>query len=108
MRKLLWAAIAVMTLSASASALTPAELTPAEQKVYQGLKNDPDASKNYLDTRGFLRECRKVADKKLAPIKLPRQPSNYDTQYVTDEEQNIVDDAVIKYISARFNSSTLA
>lgn len=108
MRNLLIAAIAVLTLTASAHALTPAQLNPDEQKVYQGLKNDAGAAKNYLDTRGFLRECQKVAAGKLAPIKLPRQPGNYDTQYVTDAEQEIVDDAVMKYVSARINSSTLA
>jgi hypothetical protein len=104
MRKLLFAAAAILALSASARALTPAQLTPDEQTVYDGLKNDPDAAKNYLATRGFLKLCEQVAARKLAAIKLPRQPANYDTQYVTDEEQAVVDQAVLKYVSARINS----
>ena len=105
MRRLLIAAVAVAALAASSRALTPAQLTPDESAAYQGLKDDDDAAKTFLDTRGFLRQCRKVANKTLPAAKLPVQPADYDSQYVSDDEQSVVDDAVMKYVSARIGGA---
>jgi hypothetical protein len=108
MRTFLFAAAAVLALSASARALTPAQLNPDEQKVYEGLKSDPDAARSYLATRGFVKNCQLVAAKKAPAINLPLQPANYDVQYVTDPEQADVDKAVLRYVSAKINSASKA
>jgi hypothetical protein len=109
MRTLLIAIAVSLIACASAWAtapisLTPAELTSAEAATYRTLK-DADAQKSFLDTRGFLRLSQKVMAGELPALELPRQPEDYDTDYVTDAEQKIVDDAVLKYVSARIGGA---
>jgi hypothetical protein len=64
-----------------------------------------DAQKSFIDTRGFLRLSQKVMAGELPALELPRQPEDYNTDYVTDAEQKVVDDAVLKCVSARIGGA---
>ena len=52
-----------------------------------------------------MRLCQKVMAGELPALELPRQPEDYNTDYVTDAEQKVVDDAVLKYVSARIGGA---
>lgn len=105
MRRLLLAFAVLAVCAGSAKALAPAQLTPDETAVYQGL--DGDAASSYLATRGFLRLCQKVASKSMRSLDLPRKPAGYDAQYLSDEEAAIVKKAVNMYVAARINAPAI-
>lgn len=100
MKKLLVLALFGSVLAPRALALDPNQLTADERKQYDALKQDAAAATSYLDTRGFLRQCRKVESNRLDAKSLPIEPADYNKSYVSSAEQKLVDDAIFKSVMA--------
>lgn len=78
---------------ASAAKLTVAQLSKAEKAQYQTLLGQPDAQElveSFLETRGFLRDCQSVLDRKLPAAQLPFKPERFTDEYVSEAEKKTI------------------
>jgi|GEM_PF-4849885 len=96
MKRLLPLVAALLAVSSHAYAYSLSNLTSSERARAAQHNND----QKYIDTYGFLEDCRRAESGALAPISLPVQPQDYDPTIVTAAEQKIVDDAVFKAVLA--------
>ena len=77
------------------------QIPAAERAVYEAmLKTNRTAAQEYLDTRNYLSLCRQVVANPSRALDLAAQPTTYRPQYVTSEEQKIVDQAIRLNIAA--------
>src|SRR5258708_38872788 len=74
---------------------------PNARAVYEEvLKKTPTAAKEYLATREYVSTGRQVvANPKLA-IDLPDEPDDFNSRYVTKDEQKIMKEAIQKALTA--------
>ncbi len=74
----------LVALSGRAAAITPAELTPAEQAKYQLVKSNPAAAAAFLATRDYVHKAADIVANpanKQAAMDL-KKPKNFDVKYL--------------------------
>jgi hypothetical protein len=98
MKKMIPPLAALLALAPSVRALTVDQLTPDERTQYESIKDDSTQTKAFLNTRDYIRLCRKVADGTLEAKSLPTEPAEYNKDYASAAEQKIVEDAVFRNI----------
>ena len=104
MRRMSLAAVFAVLLAAPALALTPRQLTPREQQVYQTVKNDPNEAAAFLATREYVRKAQAVINGSLPAIKMPDKPANFEDQYLFPGEVDLVNRAVSLALFALMDS----
>src|SRR5258708_20065438 len=90
----------LISSAVSGASLKP-QVPPDERAVYEEmLKNNPTAAKEYLATREYVSTGRQVvANPKLA-LALPDEPADFNSRYVTKDEQKIMKEAIQKALTA--------
>jgi hypothetical protein len=86
--------------------LTVDQLDPTERATFATLSPNSDGARQFLYTRGYLRYCRLVVAKKLAPLQLPPLParSDWNRQFLSqDEIRDILDVALGMKLLERMN-----
>jgi len=85
----------------SLAALSAPQITNEEHATYEKMmQTDVSAAKSYLDTRNYLSLCRQVVADPNSALQLTPEPDSYSDQYVTSDEQAIVDHAINLNIAA--------
>lgn len=104
MRRTLYALAMAAGLCAPALALTPRDLTPDEQQLYQKVQANPNAAKNFLAAREYVRKAKGVVDGAVPAASLPSKPAGFSSRYLLAGDADIIDQAVTLSVAAMAQS----
>lgn len=104
MRRTLYALTIIAGLCAPGFALTPGDLTPGEQQLYQKVQANPTAAKNFLAARDYVRKAKSVVDGAAPPSSLPSKPQGFSSRYLLAGDADIIDQAVTLSVAAMAQS----
>ncbi len=79
----------------------PADLSPVEMEFYRSLA--PDAARDFLVTRSYVRVCKSVVEYKTPALQLPDRPEGFSAKYLLPTDPNIINRALIFYLRAQAN-----
>jgi hypothetical protein len=103
MRRTILACVSLLLFWGPALALSVGDLNAAEQKQYQAITDAKDKD-SFLITRDYVRKAQAVVDDKAPALTFPGKPKGFRSKFISSDEKDIINEAVVKSIEAMSNS----